>query len=166
MLLDSHAVAEMAGPVPDPVSGSLCHELRRASVAVMAAMAGEFGQAGLKPSEATLLMHVGAHPGCTSSAIARAYRIKPNNLVPLIARLEREGLIDRVAGEGRAIALTVSAAGRAVLEQVEAGFARLEGALGAGFPAEQRPHLVAALRAICDAACGFETRARIPRASV
>jgi DNA-binding MarR family transcriptional regulator len=137
----------------DPLSGSLCHELRKASVMVMAAMTGEFGQWNLKPSEANLLRFVGANPGCTQSDIARSLRSNPANLVPLIARLERDGLLERAPGDGRAIALSVSAEGGAVLTAVNAGFARLEERLGSGLTAEQRALVVEALRAICKAAC-------------
>lgn len=146
---DQSAPAE----VNDPLAGSLCHELRRASVAVMAAMAGEFGQWQLKPSEAALLTFVGANPGCTQSDIARAHRSNATNLVPLVARLEREGLLARMPGDGRAIALSVSAKGAATLANVEAGFQRLEARLGAQLTAEQRRRFIEALRVVCNAAC-------------
>jgi DNA-binding MarR family transcriptional regulator len=140
----------------DPLGGSLCHELRKTSVAVMAAMTGEFGQWGLKPSEANLLAFVGANPGCTQSDIARAHRSNPANLVPLVARLERDGLIERIAGDGRAIALSVSAKGRGVLAHVDAGFARLEDRLGAELSGDQRDAVIDALRIICKAACHYD----------
>jgi DNA-binding MarR family transcriptional regulator len=140
----------------DPLGGSLCHELRKTSVAVMAAMTGEFGQWDLKPSEANLLAFVGANAGCTQSDIARAHRSNPANLVPLVARLERDGLIERIAGDGRAIALSVSAKGHGVLAHVDAGFARLEDRLGAGLSTDQRDAVIDALRIICKAACHYD----------
>lgn len=140
----------------DPLSGSLCHELRKTSVAVMAAMSGEFGQANLKPSEANLLKYVGANPGCTQSDIARAHRSNATNLVPLIARLDREGLLERVPGDGRAIALSVSEKGRAVLARVDAGFQRLEDRLGSELTPDQRRLVIEALRTICKAACHYD----------
>lgn len=139
----------------DPLSGSLCHELRKTSVAVMAAMSSEFGQWNLKPSEANLLKYVGANPGCTQSDIARAHRSNATNLVPLIARLEREGLLARVPGDGRTIALSVSEKGSDVLAKVDAGFERLESRLGADLALDQRALVVDALRAICKAACHY-----------
>lgn len=137
----------------DPLAGSLCHELRRTSAAVMAAMSGEFGQWNLKPSEANLLKFVGANPGCTQSDIARAHRRNATNLVPLIARLERDGLLERVPGDGRAIALSVSGKGSAVLANVNASFQRLEDRLGSNLTSDQRRLVVEALRTICKAAC-------------
>jgi DNA-binding MarR family transcriptional regulator len=140
----------------DPLSGSLCHELRKTSVAVMAAMSSEFGQWNLKPSEANLLKYVGANPGCTQSDIARAHRSNATNLVPLIARLEREELVTRAPGDGRTIALSVSEKGRDVLAKVDAGFERLESRLGAGLTSDQRALVVDALRIICKAGCHYD----------
>lgn len=142
----------------DPLSGSLCHELRKTSVAVMAAMAGEFGQWNLKPSEANLLKYVGANPGCTQSEIARAHRNNATNLVPLIARLQRDGLLERVPGDGRAIALSVSAKGQDVLVKVDAGFRQLEDRLGATLTPDQRHSVIDALRIICKAACHYDRK--------
>lgn len=139
----------------DPLSGTLCHELRKASVAVTAAVSGEFAQWNLKPSEAALLKYVGANPGCTQSEIARAYRNKATNLVSLIARLERDGLVERVRGEGRAIALSISAKGKDVLIKVDAGFQRLEDRLGEKLTMDQRSVFIDALRVICSAACHY-----------
>jgi DNA-binding MarR family transcriptional regulator len=140
----------------DPLSGSLCYELRRASVAVMAAMAGEFGQWTLKSSEAYLLKYAGANPGCSQSDMARAVGIKAANLVPLIAELERKGLLQRIPGNGRAIALSVSKKGRVVLAKVDAGFQQLEDRLGSGLTPEQRGLVIDALRSICNAACHYD----------
>lgn len=153
MTNDQLAEQESPPELNDPLSGSLGHELRKASVAVMAAMSSEFGQWSLKPSEANLLKYVGANPGCTQSDIARAHRSNATNLVPLIARLEREGLLSRAPGDGRTIALSVSEKGSEVLAGVDAVFEQLENRLGADLTPDQRSLVVSALRAICKAAC-------------
>lgn len=153
MTLDEFPRQAAPAALNDPLSGTLCHELRRTSAAVMTAMSGEFGQWDLKPSEANLLKFVGANPGCTQSDIGRAHRSNPANLVPLIARLERDGLLERVPGDGRAIALSVSDKGSAVLANVNASFQHLEDRLGANLTADQRRLVVDALRIICAAAC-------------
>jgi DNA-binding MarR family transcriptional regulator len=145
-----------ATELTDPLAGLLCHELRKASVAVMAAMSNEFEQWDLKPSEAALLKYVGANPGCTQSQIARAHQTNATNLVPLISRLERDGLLDRDPGDGRAIALSVSKKGSTVLTGVEAGFRRLEDRLARNLTAEQQCLVVDALRTICQTACQSE----------
>ncbi len=146
----------MPAELKDPLSGSLCHELRKASVAVMAAMSSEFGQWNLKPSEANLLKYVASNPGCTQSDIARAHRNNATNLVPLIAKLESDGLLERLPGAGRAIALLLSDKGEAMLADINAGFERLESRLGENLDADQRNIVVEALRVICKAACHYD----------
>ncbi|GAC1410756.1 MAG: hypothetical protein NVSMB69_12850 [Novosphingobium sp.] len=155
--MDTIAIPEQDGPptLNDPLSGSLCHEIRKTSVAVMAAMSAEFGQWNLKPSEANLLKYVAANPGCTQSDIARAHRNNATNLVPLIARLERDDLLERMPGDGRAIALSLSARGEAMLHNIDDGFAKLEERLGDGLTPEQRALIVESLRLICKAACHY-----------
>lgn len=155
MTLAINPDARTSAALDDPLSGSLCHELRKTSVAVMAAMSGEFGQWDLKPSEANLLKYVGANPGCTQSNIARAHRNNATNLVSLIARLERDGLLERTRASGRAIALSISEKGAALLIEVEAGFRRLEEQLGASLTDDQHAQLIQALRTICKAACHY-----------
>ena len=147
---------QMPAALNDPLSGSICYELRKTSVAVMAAMSREFGQWNVKPSEANLLKYVAANPGCTQSDIARAHQNNATNLVPLVARLERDGLLERESGDGRAIALSISAKGSATLANIDAGFDRLEDRLGANLTADQRGLIVDALRTICKAACQYD----------
>ncbi|WP_298197576.1 MarR family transcriptional regulator [Novosphingobium sp.] len=152
-------VVSQAGNPQDgvkPLAGTICFELRKASGAVMAAMTSEFGRWNLKPSEATLLSYIGANPGCTQSMIATAFRSKPANLVPLIARLEREGIVTRTPGPGRAITIALSEPGEDMLRNVEAGFDRLESVMGRELEAHQKQHLVDALQLVCKAACHYE----------
>ena len=118
-------------------------------------MMTEFGRWNLKPSEATLLSFIGANPGCTQSEIARAFRAKAANLVSLIARLEREGIVTRAPGLGRAITLFVSETGTAMLREVEAGFDRLEATITRDLDEDQRRTLAEALSLICKAACHY-----------
>ncbi len=155
MILAASQDDQSTSELNDPLSGSLCHELRKASVAVMAAMSGEFGKWNLKPSEANLLKYVGANPGCTQSDIARAHRNNATNLVSLIARLEREGLLKRTPASGRAIALSISAKGAALLVEVDTGFRQLEDQLGDSLTDEQRAQFIDVLRKVCKAACHY-----------
>jgi DNA-binding MarR family transcriptional regulator len=155
MILAASQDEQSTAELNDPLSGSLCHELRKTSVAVMAAMSGEFGKWNLKSSEANLLKYVGANPGCTQSDIARAHRNNATNLVSLIARLERDGLLERTPAGGRAIALSISAKGATLLAKVDTGFRRLEDQLGDSLTDEQRAQFTDALRKICKAACHY-----------
>ena len=147
---------QLPAVLSDPLSGSICYELRKTSVAVMAAMSREFGQWNLKPSEANLLKYVAANPGCTQSDIARAHRNNATNLVPLVSRLDRDGLLERESGVGRAFGLSISPKGIAVLANIDAGFERLEDQLGSNLTTVQRGLIVDALRIICKAACHYD----------
>lgn len=140
----------------DPLAGTLVHELRRASGALGGLMVQLFGELGLKPSEATLLMTIGSNPGCTQSDIARAHRSKPANLVPLIAHLQREGLIARTPGKGRVISLMTSPQGEKVLGDVRNRFERIEAALSRQLDGDALSALVQALQLACHNACHFE----------
>lgn len=144
------------GLTDDPMAGTLHYELRRAAGALSGLMTRLFGELGLKPSEATMLMTIGRNPGCTQSEIARTHRSQQANLVPLIARLEREGLIARSPGKGRIMGLTTTARGDALLEVVEDRFARIERCLAGPDDAAGRAALVQALQEICRKACHFE----------
>lgn len=140
----------------DPLAGSLHHELRRASGALAGLMTQLFGEIGLKPSEATMLMTIGHNPGCTQSDIARTHRSKQANLVPLIARLEREGLIARTPGKGRIVGLATTAQGERVLGEVRDRFERIEASLARQLDGADVLALVQALQLVCRNACHFE----------
>ena len=137
----------------DPFQTMLGFQLRRTSVAVMSALADELAPLGLNPSEASLIMLIGANPGCTQSAISRAQRAKPANLVPLINQLAAVGALERAPGRGRAIALSLSEKGRDLYARARQVFERHEARIGRNLPAENRVEMIALLRRICLDAC-------------
>ena len=139
----------------DPLAGKLFHELRRASGALANLMAQQFGDFNLKPSEATMLITIGANPNCTQSDIARTHRVKQANLVPLIAKLERDGLILRTPGKGRIIGLALSSHGEVMLDSVRRRFEQIEACLSRQLDESAVSALVHTLQFICHNACHF-----------
>lgn len=137
----------------DPFQTMLGFQLRRTSVAVMSALADELDPLGLNPSEASLIMLIGANPGCTQSAISRAHRAKPANLVPLINQLAAVGALERVPGRGRAIALSLTAKGRDLHVRAKQVFERHEARIARNMPAGSQAEVIALLRRICMDAC-------------
>lgn len=137
----------------DPFQAMLGFQLRRTSVAAMLTLANELDPLGLNPSQASLIMLIGANPGCTQSAISRAQRAKPANLVPLINQLTAAGALERIPGQGRAIALTLTGKGRDLHDKAKAVFARHEARIGRGLSADKRAEMIALLRQICTDAC-------------
>lgn len=104
----------------DPVASRFGYLLRRASGVMMADLGVALAEAGLRPVEATILVLVGANPGCTQSDAGRVLAIKRANMVPLIAGLLAKGLLHRSPVDGRSLALSLTEAGEAVRAQAEA----------------------------------------------
>jgi len=139
--------------ITDPLTDVLGYELRRASIAVMASLTKELEPLGLRPSEATMLVVIGANPGCTQSDIARALRAKPANLVPLINSLLKAGAVERVPGEGRALCLSLTEAGTQLHGQVRAAMARHEARITRRLSPDQQRQMIEVLRLVCKDAC-------------
>lgn len=139
--------------ITDPLSDVLGYELRRASVAVMAALDKALDPLGLRPSEASMLAVIGANPGCTQSDIARALRAQPANLVPLINNLVRTGAVERVPGEGRTLRLFLTEAGRDLHARVRTAMAQHEARITRRLSPDQQQAMIAALRLVCKDAC-------------
>ena len=97
----------------DPMAARLGYQLRRASVLMMADLGTRLLAIDLRPTEATILLLVGANPGCRQGEVGEALGIKRANMVPLIAGLIDKGLVARARADGRSHALTLTAAGRA-----------------------------------------------------
>ena len=141
----------------DPLAGKLFHELRRASGALASLMTQQFSEVNLKPSEATMLITIGSNPNCTQSDIARTHRVKQANLVPLIAKLERDRLIVRTPGKGRIISLALSAHGEVMLADVTQRFEQIEACLSRQIDGPGVSALVQTLQFICHNACHFDS---------
>jgi DNA-binding MarR family transcriptional regulator len=148
--------------ISDPLAEMLGYQLRRTSVAAMTALAEQLDPLGLNPSEASMLLLIGANEGITQSDLGRALRAQPANLQPLVHKLWQAGALERVPGRGRMIALSLSTAGRALHAEASRVFARHEARITRNVPAEQRAEMIALLRRICHDACcpdGSETPA-------
>lgn len=121
-----------APSLQDPIALRLGYLLRRASSAMMADLGQALMEIGLRPVEGTILILVGANPGCIQSELGRMLGIKRANMVPLIARLAARGYLDKSPVDGRSLALTLTAAGKAararadaIMDAHEAGFERI-----------------------------------------
>lgn len=148
-----NATVQLKSPISDPLAAMLGFQLRRASVAVMNALAEELAPLELNPGEASLLLLIGANAGVTQSDIGRTLRAQPANLVPLINKLTMMGIVERVPGKGRAIALSLSEPGRVLHAKVVAAFERHEARISRRVPEDQRAAIVETLRRICEDAC-------------
>src|SRR5579875_568020 len=83
------------GATDNPLSSLLGYQLRRASAAAMDELSRELATLGLRVSEASVLMLVGANPRMRSSEVGRELGIQRANMTPLVSGLEQRGLLQR-----------------------------------------------------------------------
>jgi len=100
-----------------PLDALLGYRLRRASMVLMGEVVRVLQPFGLSAVEASLLILVGANPGCRQSDVGRALEIKRANLTPLIGRLKARDLITDAPIDGRSLSLTLTDKGRLLQEQ-------------------------------------------------
>jgi DNA-binding MarR family transcriptional regulator len=103
----------------NPLEDRFGYQLRRASVLMMADLAARLTPLGLSIAEASVLVLIKANPGAIQTELGRALAIKRANMAPLIAGLERRGLIRRRAADGRSHALQVNEEGDALATRIE-----------------------------------------------
>lgn len=106
------------GPLPDLIG----YMLRRAQVTAFQDFNQCFAGADIRPADYGALIVIAHNPGLIQSAVGEALGIKRSNLVPLIERLERRGLIQRqpAVDDRRAYALALTSEGSSVLRILDA----------------------------------------------
>lgn len=101
-----------------PLDSLLGYRLRRASMVLMGNLIGVLRPYQLSVGEASLLILVGANPGCRQSDVGRALEIKRANLTPLVGRMKARGLIVDAPIDGRSLSLTLTPAGVALQNEI------------------------------------------------
>jgi DNA-binding MarR family transcriptional regulator len=129
----------------DPLAERLGYQLRRVSVAMMADISAKLVPLGLRPAEATILLLVGANPGCQQGEIGEALGIKRANMVPLIARLVDAGLVTRARADGRSHAISLTSRGVSKVAAVNKVLDRQETQFHASLDARMLANLLKAL---------------------
>lgn len=104
----------------NPVASRLGYRLRRSSSAMMATLGAGLELVGLRPVEATILLTIGANPGCIQSDIGRMLGIKRANMVPLITGLIQKDLVQKSPVDGRSFALCLTAQGEDARSEADA----------------------------------------------
>lgn len=111
--------------------------LRLAQLAVFKDVIETLSPFGLRPSDFSALRVIAANPGLKQQEIGRELGIKGPNLVGMVEDLRKKKLIVRkvVPGDRRSYALTLTPAGRELLDLTEEAHrghqARIRAALGA-----------------------------------
>ena len=104
----------------NPVASRLGYRMRRTSSGMMATLGAALELVGLRPVEATILMTIGANPGCIQSDIGRMLGIKRANMVPLITGLIQKDLVQKSPVDGRSFALCLTTQGEDARREADA----------------------------------------------
>ena len=103
----------------NPLDDRLGYHIRRLSFAVMADLSGRLAKADLTPTEASILILVGANTGVTQAQVARTLAIKPANMTPLVAGLSHRKLLAREMVDGRSQALRLTENGTRAMREAQ-----------------------------------------------
>lgn len=134
----------------NPVASHLGYRMRRASVALMARAARASEQFGLSITQGTVLMLIDANPGCRQRDLCDELGIKRANMTPIIAQLESEDLLERVAIDGRSQSMRLTAKGTALAADLLAALEHAEAETDAQFSADESAQLRALVQRLGD----------------
>ena len=124
------------------------YNVRRAELFMRQDFDRTFRRKGLRPPEFSVLVLVADNPLVTQAALAEALSIARPNMVGLIDRLEKRGLIQRSVDESdrRSHGLRLTAKGAALAAQAKAMAAEGDGAVTGHLSASERATLLRLLR--------------------
>lgn len=114
--------SHVVGPVNSQFLESLPgYNARRASLAILDAFYKDMAVFDFGPVDFSVMSIISHNPGITSRQLCAALSLLPPNLVGLLNRLEKRGLIVRQPhpSDGRAVGLYCSPEGRRITEKAE-----------------------------------------------
>ena len=126
----------------------LGYQLRRASSAMIADLTDSLAELDLTVAGMSVLMCIGNDVDRTQSDIGRSLNIQRANMAPLAGALAAQGLIARVAKDGRSHALVLTPAGKAALAEARQRVVRHEARFLPQLGAAERRQLIELLAAI------------------
>ena len=129
----------------DPLAETLGYQLRRSSLVYLMHLTDAVEELGLRLTEATFLIFVGANPACNQAEISRALGVKRTNMVPTANRLVEIGLIARKAADGRTNALFLTPDGERTHAVLREALARCEAKFFGGIDPDVQALLVKTL---------------------
>lgn len=132
---------------PGELADSIGYRLRLAQIAAYRAFEGGLTRHGAAPRYLGLLAIIAHHPGQPQSRLAEAIALKRSSLVPIIDRLEADGLVERRPSPAdrryKSVWLTVK--GQRTVADLTAKARAHEGRLTRGFTADEREALAGLL---------------------
>lgn len=143
-------------PVPKTPMGGLDQhvgfQLRLAQMTAFKDLTAVLGPLGLKPTDFSVLMLVGATPGLKQQAVGEALRVLRPNLVSIVDQLEARDLLVRGAVEGdrRSHALSLTAEGERLLVRALEAHAVHDRRIAQALEGLDRDNLLECLKRIAD----------------
>jgi DNA-binding MarR family transcriptional regulator len=137
-------------PALGGLDGQIGFLLRLAQEASFQAFARRTGKAQLRPGRYAILVLIDANPGISQTALGAAAGRDKSTLTPALADLERRGLVrrQRMAHDRRSYALTLTEAGRGMLQALSRHAATHDRQLDALVGEENRQAFMEGLRRI------------------
>ena len=126
------------------LSGFVGYHLRVVQVAAFREFEGHLTAMGVAPRYLGLLMLIEANPGAPQSRLAEVIHLDRSSLVPILDKLESEGLVERRAGgsDRRLKSVWLTRAGEKLLARLKPMATEHEARLVAGFTAREKKQLV------------------------
>ena len=134
------------------LEGLVGYRLRRASALFGSDFARSMEQTGMRQVPFAVLAVVAANPGINQGAVGKLLGIQRANMVALISDLEARGLLSRKTAvrDRRAFLLSLTAPGRAVLEDCHRQILQHEERLLSGLSQQERAALMRLLGKIAE----------------
>ena len=132
---------------PGPLSDTIGFRLRLAQIAAYRHFEGSLSRYGIAPRYLGLLSIIQAHPGQPQSRLAEAIALKRSSLVPIIDRLEGDGLVERrpSATDRRYKSVWLTPKGGHIVQELTARAHAQEERLAKGMARSERDLLAALL---------------------
>jgi DNA-binding MarR family transcriptional regulator len=128
----------------------LGYNARRAALIILPVVFERMATLGLRPVEFSMLSLIHHNPGVTSRRLSEALAIQAPNLVGKVASMLERGWITRQtdAQDKRALVLTLTPEGLAIIEKAEKLAEELEKAASVQLTAEERDNLIMLLKKV------------------
>lgn len=130
------------------LSGLVGYNLRRSDVYMREQFLRTLAEWDIRPSQYSVMTLIAANPSVTQSGIAEALSIQRPNLVGIVTRLEKRGLIRRVVSEAdrRSQVLSLTPRGRALLDELNGVIAAMDRRVTSCWTEAERATLVSLLQ--------------------
>jgi DNA-binding MarR family transcriptional regulator len=136
------------GSLQEPLLRLTGYVLRRASTATLADLGQRLAPLDLRPIDVAMLLLLDAAPQVTHSEAAETLGLRRPNLVPIVAGLEKRGLLERKRIDFRSEGLTLTEKGRSLLGKALQIIELHEKQLIERVPEKLRPMVVPILMAL------------------